>query len=1041
MHKQFPLAVALVAFALFAGHATAQTNLLPNGDFEQSDTAWSYVRWSVNGTEGHGRFSDNAHGGEHAVEVVGTKRLDTEAPRGLFFCDPIAMQPGVYRLKGMCRTSGQAGAQIQILTYDTDDPPRLGPDKYAKMQYLNIDKGGEWAAFVNDFKFDASDRWAIVLLRGSGIGSVWYDDVSLAPVTTPLESHLFPGKWAWGEEVYLIEDNIAPITLLLTGKRNALEYPVTLDMRLPQGMTAYSDFDLVQDGTQWSITLTREDMDKRLYLTQGLSGSASIDIWVRCPEQIEGGQFQWQLRSGERVIESNTAAITVLPPIEAGPRPQRFGVLFAWSLHHRMPRELWDDAYELYRSAGINCLLVSATPREPGSWREYLYERFKADGCRLLLAPPGSYHLYGRAERLLGTEHWEALVADGGVDMFAKFDDGVSEQYADQATGFFWDFESTVKYVESHDTMIASFARHKGLDPDSATLDMLHNDYRDEYAAYCERQVAQVVRVWGKFLHTVKPGAPLYMCQGSGIGRQIDYALYDDVDNITHQPMIYTSGMMSFASTVEDTIQYLQHDVWPFTWNGLLKAGGSFMCRNPAMMRLDMTTTATAGGAGLAHWPDLNRALDGYFIWEMARGARRIAPIEDLIYDGKRIDQTVTVQGLAESQTEIISGDKRIVLQFPDWTQYLLSRSYQLHKQRLVAIHNTHAEKPAFVRVALGVRWPADGYRVYDVASDTQIVPSGETDLWTSDMLKRGLVVTVGPLDSALLLITPQTRGAATIVRADETAAAYEATRSEGGGAGGAIEQDDMVITWDDVDGDGSIELLMQSPKQKLWLTPAGGRMWGWRTAGNDNDLVERGEQSGVGMDLFWLPESARWTTGPISDYRITDRTVEDGVASVTFERFVSARGLSGVLIRKTYRIDVDSNAVTMDLSLTSESPEPLIAFSYWSHNAFNVGGDVTLHYTAKDGEAITIDGTERNVFVHRDDVEDAKHPPIASGDVRIESAQAERAVNVSFNHDVLSQVYRWRSDENSTLEWMYQPVQLTPHESWTTSVRFEPAK
>ncbi len=340
----------LAIVMLLAAPLAAQTNLLPNGDFEQPKTAWSYVRWSANGTEGHGHFTDNAYAGEHAIEIVGTKRLESEAPRGLFFCDPIAMQPGVYRLKGMCRTSGQATAQIQILTYDTDEPPRLGPDKYVKMQYLNIAKNGEWAAFENDFEFKATDRWAIVLLRGSGIGSVWYDDVSLEPVTTPLESHLFPGKWAWGDEVYLIEDNIAPITLLLTGRRDALAYPVTLDMQLPQGMAACSDFDLVQDGTRWSITLTREDMDKRLYLTQGLNGSAYIDIWVRCPESIEDGQFQWQLRSGERVIESNTAAINVLPAIETGPRPQRFGVLFAWSLHHRMPRELWDDAYKLYRS-------------------------------------------------------------------------------------------------------------------------------------------------------------------------------------------------------------------------------------------------------------------------------------------------------------------------------------------------------------------------------------------------------------------------------------------------------------------------------------------------------------------------------------------------------------------------------------------------------------------------------------------------------------------------------------------------------------------
>jgi len=158
MRNQLPLTVTLLTFALLAGRTVAQTNLLPNGDFEQANTAWSYVRWSANGTEGHGRFTDSAYGGEHAIEIVGTQRLDTEAPRGLFYCAPIAMQPGVYRIKGMCRTSGQATAQIQILTYETDDPPRLGPDPYVKMQYLNITEDAEWTAFENDFEFQATDR-------------------------------------------------------------------------------------------------------------------------------------------------------------------------------------------------------------------------------------------------------------------------------------------------------------------------------------------------------------------------------------------------------------------------------------------------------------------------------------------------------------------------------------------------------------------------------------------------------------------------------------------------------------------------------------------------------------------------------------------------------------------------------------------------------------------------------------------------------------------------------------------------------------------
>jgi hypothetical protein len=873
----------------------------------------------------------------------------------------------------------------------------------------------------------------------------------------PIRAALFPGHWAYGaDEAYLIKDSVVPLVFLLSGNRSTLEYPIRFETMVPAGVTLYADRPMTEtargDHHQYTIELSEHDVIKKLDLREELSPPAFIELWAEANELLEDATLQWKMSFDGFSGPEQSAALIVKPPLLEGPRPEQFGVLFVWSLHHDVPRSIWDKVYSVYRQAGINTWLADGVPPNAGTWADYCLRRFRENGGRVLLNAMEER----RPLEKLGTEHWEPLVVEGGVETFARLDDGHTARWADRVDGFYWDFEASGGQISPHQEARDLFARRKGMKESELTAEVLESEYKEEYESFCEDLVGEVANIWGEFVRQHKPGAPLYLCHGD----HMDPAVYRGLAGMTQQPMIYTGTTKAFVQVFEQISDAVPKDLWPFSWNGLVKADKRrYVAMSPNDMRMNILAVAALGGAGLGHWPDFHRAMDGLYLWEMARAAHTIGQVEPFLIRGNQIDRTVKVAGLPESETKVEINGKIVTLPYPDWTESLVTRSYQMYNERLITILNVDSDKAAYVNVAVSVHTPSDEYKVRDAVSGTLFVQSNSDETWNGKQLRKGFTVKVEPMDAVFLRIgLEDPDGGDGAINVSDTHGEYLALKaeSESTGGGGILQEDNLEITWDDIDGDGSLELLLASPVQKVWITPAGGRVWGWKVKDRSEDLIRRGETLGAGMDLFWMPNVVRWNTGESNPYRVSNRAIAAGRASVTVEKAINTKVIPGLLISKTYSIDAESQSIRVDVKFTSESSNPLIRFGYWSHSSFDMGNTEKLVWPGPGGTTFREpDGTVKSITAlsstlsaqqkkAADEIDPAAikdFGPITEGWFATFSAKTKEAIVVTLDHEALLQIYKWQpwsSDNMDTLEWMYKTVALKPQESRQTRMSWE---
>jgi len=875
--------------------------------------------------------------------------------------------------------------------------------------------------------------------------------------SSPIRAALFPGHWAYGaDEAYLIKDSVVPLAFLLSGDRSALKYPITFELQVPESVKFYADWPMIETAAgnqvQYTITLSEDDIATKLQLKEELSLPAVLEVWAEAKEIVEDATLRWKLSFAGFRGQEQTAALIVKPPLLEGPLPERFGILFVWSLHHDVPQPIWDRVYSLYRRAGINTYLANGDPPKPDTWTDYCLKRFGENGGRVLLNAMEER----RPREKLGTEHWEPLVAEGGVETFARLDDGHTARWADRVDGFYWDFEASGGQISPHQEARDLFARRKGMKESELTAEVLESEYKEEYETFCENLVGEVANIWGEFVRQHKPGAPLYLCHGD----HMDPALYGGLAGMTQQPMIYTGTSKAFIQAFEQISDAVPKDLWPFSWNGLVKADKrQYVAMSPNDMRMNILAVAALGGAGLGHWPDFHRAMDGLYLWEMARAAHTIGQVEPFLIRGNQIDRTVKVAGLPESETKVEINGRTVTIPYPDWTESLVTRSYQMYNERLITILNVDSDKAAYVNVSASVHALSDEYKIHDAVSGKMLVTSDSDKTWSSKELRNGFTVKVDPMDAVFLQIgLEESNGRDGEMNVSDMHDEYLALKaeSESTGGGGILQEDNLEITWDDIDGDGRLELLLASPVQKVWITPAGGRVWGWKVKGRSEDLIRRGETLGAGMDLFWMPNVVRWNTGESNPYQVSNRDIAAGRASVTVEKAINTKVIPGLLISKTYSIDAESQSIRVDMKFTSESSNPLIRFGYWSHSSFDMGNTEKLVWPGPGGTTFREpDETVKSLKVRSsalsprqvrsaDEFDPAAiivQSPVTEGWFATFSKKTKEAIVVTLDHEALLQIYKWQpwsSDEMDTLEWMYRTVDLTPQESWETRIIWE---
>lgn len=1057
------LAVVIVGFSTIGLADNAGTsvnaetpetgNMLPNPDFEEQGQGWAWAFWSGQGTKGTHKWTADAHSGKLAIEIIGLEASNTgENPRGLFYSSPVKCSPGIYEISGYYKTKGNIAAHLQIQTYDTDDPTDLLKKKANREIYShNMKSSPDWTFFKRQFSFGEKCRQLIVLLRSSGIGSVFFDDVKLRELNESVQAFLFPGRWGYGEDrTYIIEKNIAPMMFGLTGDAGKLTYPLTFEVEAPAAVKLYSDRALREveapaGNRKYVIELTKQDI-RKLGMKKSLTYTAWITLWAEVDEPPAESKIRWQLRSEKEEYPEKTGGLIVLPALPENQYARNFNVHFQWSLLDEPPKELWERVYRLYRTCGINCYLIRGKPAV-GSWQEFCMKRFKEDGGKVILDAAPGWNVCNTSFPKEFGEDWLFEIATGGAAVFEKMDKGFSAALAGEVDGFFWDAEFKPSRLSYDKNTLAGFAEYMHLDKALVTEESVKTKYsRDYYTYYIDYLGGKVFHGWAAYLKKLKPDALLIAQQGCGVdGRYQDIAYYD-VEGITHSPMTYTSGAKSWADMIEQTSDYAIQPLMPTTTTGLNRSWGSFAQRSAESIRLDILTTASLQEPGMCFWPDMMRQMGANYMWQMARASANIRSVEEFFTKGTRIDQNVTIEGLPETESETIINGKRHLIRYPEWRDHLMYRAFQIQKDRLITVFNMNSEKTAFVRISAKINWPEDGFIVYDAISGTRLAPSADSDTWNAAQLKQGVLVKIPPTDAVFLRITQdETNLPEKKVCVKNTANEYEKLReqSKGTDQGGEIAEGNLKITWDDIDHDGSLEVLMVSPVQKVWITSSGGRLWAWKTDGRDKNLIRQGETFGGSMDLFWIPEGARWQTSPTATYRVVERGIKDGKAFVTLKHTVSTTSIPGLVISKTYSIDETSTDVTVSLKMTNESPEPVITFSYWSHSGFSLGDFDRLAYQTEKGTFVQ-GKNGRNYFAHRADLPQdmarfaskANLDPITGNWFATWDEQTKEAITITLDKTPLLQIYKWSSEKGDkyTMEWMYQPIGLKLYENWDTT-------
>jgi len=1072
-------AVTSIVCLLAAATTTwAGENLLPNGGFEQGEkapTGWSFTVWSHKPSRGSFEWSTEAHSGERAARLVGIENAGKEHVRCLLYSSPVNIEAGLLTLRGWYRTQGDAWTHIQISVYAEEFAAKQFSTPVQETIYRYLDPAPEWSPFEFDINIKQGARQAVITLRATDIGEVYYDDVSLERVDDPLVFRIYPAEYGRNNTVPLVRGTPSFFSMPLIGDRQRVG-AAELVLDLPEGVGGFGvsetgapavyatawyriGFDVIHgapveraEGRFWRFRIPVHP--KTLALMRKTISNCRVTIWVDTAEMPEQGMlFCRAVVDGVEYAEKQVA-VKVLPSLAEGPRPSQFHSLFydGLFLGDDVPEPLYPAVYDMVRAIGVDHLQVYGDAQGEIAttlgWRSYLMERMRKDGGKLWAALPSSYAGIYKGRGSPDDGPWATSAIAEGKSYFAR-DNGYYETMAPHIDGVLWDWEPYGPQENpcwDDPATLRAFAEKSGLDPATVTTELAQGELREEFLQFRAWQLGEFMRLWAAYVHDKRPDLTIAICQGSGvpIGDQVDYRAYDDIPNLIHLPMIYTSDTVSFTERAANMAAYLpQSRIMPMTSTFMIVGSGSQPTKSPRTIYFDYLHMALLGAYGISHWPDLDRAMDMEYVWEISRAMRDIGSVEGFLFGGARNPDDVSVRVMPENEARIKTAGGEVTIVSPRWDRFAMCFSYRLKQSTLVAVSNMHPEKPATVEVRIaGAR--GGGWFAYDPVTKAALLPArGKT--WKGSKLAQGLLYEVPASSLGMLVIGRQAPegGFAGETRVSEVRRRFEARCAEAKAAGdiSTLRSGDLEINWEDMDGDGNAEIRIASEHQELGLGPSG-NLWSWKVRGREQDLVSRFDGGGACQDQFWWPEAARVSDDKQGEYELVVREIKGGRAMVAFRRALSHWALGGLIVEKTYSITEGAPEFDVRVTIRNESPD-VHEFSYWSHNCFSVGGLPTLAFASTEGgQLFSGEQQPREIWAPvanppPDQAELITAPSTATltGSSFALGDPSGPHIEVSVEPSVL-QLYRWwdgTSGGRYTLEWMYQRQELLSGQMWFT--------
>ena len=884
------------------------------------------------------------------------------------------------------------------------------------------------------------------------------------PQTLPAVS-LFPAEMGREHTLPVISESLSWGIFWFSGDAAVLGDKVELVLDLPAGFEAYSRGDpQLQNVLKDDRQIVRMDVTKsarRIQPDKVVRDSITL-VWLKtaaAPSDDETVRFH--LETDGETYSPKEMKLRILPPFAERPEPE-FVFTFIWNVFDgKVPEAVWEDAYQLFRNSGINMFPTGATAYEElGPYGQFMDRRYRSEGGKFWATVPSSY-VYPPKEwkqRYMSTTAFTHFVADGAM-AFDRIDRGRLASSRDRLDAYLWDLERYHAGIRPHSedpATVRQFAEWSGRDVADLTPEFIEQSCAEEFETFREWQFGQTIRNFADWVHSHNPEIQAVMCAGSRMpnpGHE-DQRWWQDAD-VVCQPMIY-SDLATYERILAKDMQLLPGRPFMSTfWNAASLVGELPAAYGPRNMRQRLIITAALGAIGVMHYPGAWLSHDAEYFWYYGKAMNEVAMAESFYRQGRKVDDIVSVKGLAELAERIPVGKKELVIETPNWRQQLSTYAHLNGVETLVTMLNRNPDKDAFVRVAMP-ECARERYSVCDAVTRERIVPDAGSRYWWQSQLQDGILVKVAAEDVRFVLISPRPFGfetAGQVVAAEteaQYAAACEAARASGKSAG-VLTENGITIGYDDRHEDGNVQTMASTPAQQVWFDEVGGKIVGW-TVGKDSPAwIEPQEDNGFALDRFWMPKAAWSGQDHLSRYELIGREIDGNVASVKWHRALGNSTLDGCTLTKTFVVHADEPVIDVEIEISARGVLLPVEFSYWSHSFFGTGETATrFEYEGPDGVVAVSSARLQNLFAQVAGldaseaiptiVDRAEKIPAAASWMSLAAPEGQGRVRVDVDQAALGQLYRWAGTGGRvTMEWMSRMVRLEVGEAWKArySIRY----
>lgn len=630
---------------------------------------------------------------------------------------------------------------------------------------------------------------------------------------------------------------------------------------------------------------------------------------------------------------------------------------------------------------------------------------------------------------------------------------------------------------------IRSFAQRNKLDAASLTPPLIWKQYRKQWFDFRAWQTLQVVQLYYKaakagnpnVLFEFLPGSPYlttdpeYMSEMMPLEKdplgRMNYLIYPfplkDIPTAMDviMPMWYGHGVT----------QVREGFTWSRAQTRVLKTpliptylgqGREFYYPggDAGEVLRAMNLAAILGGSkGVCYW--LGEFSPLQLSW-MARGYREIAQIENLLLDGKPDPAGITITPLPKKTFTLVSGQTKRAFPQPDFAQSCLWRAFAQGNKRLVGVINLDQGLDAYFRLSVaGLPAGKSAYRLLDV-TENRIISSGAKATFTAAQLKAGVLLrTPARYGASLYVVAPESEplpSGMKLLSAGDLVAAYKAYREPDTTGAVLAQRAGMTIRYDIVGKDQATALLIETPRQQVWVRlQSGGRISDWKIREGNRTVVSwTPPYGGAVADLFWSPADAHWAGDEISAYELVEASIHGGKAYLRLRQKKQAPALQGLTVTKTLVVPAERTDIEVLTEIENPGPAPEVGMAPWSHHVFQLGAtELTKSDPRQHPQVFMATGTGPTEAPLKEIVWAKPDAPYLPGNESWEKTQrngtttgdwiAQRnpvtgeAVLCQVDSPAVTQFYSWRDLnglDDLSIEWMYPYVKLQAGQKWQTS-------